>query len=87
MINRAAEDFARELDRQMMEDIEKETRMKQGWVKAPFTTENFLWPFEHRLDEVMAWIHVNATGEYRVFGKEFWFRRKKDLTAFILKWS
>ena len=61
--------------------------MIRGWVKAPFTTDQFVWPFEHRISEVTQWMHINVAGEYKVFGKEFWFRDKKDLTAFVLRWA
>lgn len=61
--------------------------MIRGWVKAPFTTDKFSWPFDYKLDEVVAWIHVNHTNDYKVFGKEFWFKDKKDLTAFVLRWA
>jgi hypothetical protein len=61
--------------------------MKRGWVRAPFTTDRFTWPFEFRIDQVMHWLDINATSEYQVFGKEFWFRDKKDLTAFVLRWQ
>jgi hypothetical protein len=87
LIDRAAAEFAREIDQQILEEIEKEGLMEEGWVKAPFTTDKFSWPFKHILEEVVAWIHVNHTDEYQVFGKEFWFKSPSDLTAFILKWS
>lgn len=82
-----AEEVAKEIDQEIVNNIIRMECMKKGWVKAPFTTDRFVFPFEYRLDEVSAWIHTNATGEYKVFGKEFWFQRKIDLTAFILKWS
>lgn len=87
MMQILAEEIAKEIDQEIINGIARETLMKQGWVKASFTTDRFVFPFEYRLDEVSAWIHTNATGEYKIFGKEFWFQRKKDLTAFILKWS
>lgn len=58
-----------------------------SWSKAPFNTSKFTWPFASRLGEVVEWIHLNSTGGYRLLGQDFWFQNKKDLTAFILKWS
>lgn len=82
-----SEEIDNEVVNNIREIVEKNELMKKGWVKAPFGTDKFSWPFEYRLEEVSEWIHLNATGEYRIFGKEFWFQSKKDLTAFILKWS
>ena len=87
MIDRAVEDLARAIDQNILESLKKEILMEQGWVKAPFTANKFTWPFKHILDEVVAWIHVNHTDEYRVLDNEFWFKSPRDLTAFILKWS
>ena len=84
LINKAADDFARAIDQQIMQDIEKEGCMKRGWVCAPFTAEKFEY---YVLTDVSAWIHINATDEYKIFGREFWFKSPKDLTAFVLKWA
>lgn len=86
-IERMADDLARMVDEEIINQTIRKDVMLKGWVQAPFTTDKFVFPFEFRLDEVTAWIHTNATKEYRVFGKEFWFKSKKDLTAFILKWG
>lgn len=86
-IDKAAEEFARQIDEDIINGIHREQLMLDGWTMAPFTTDKFVFPFEYRLHEVTAWIHTNATGEYKVFGKEFWFENPQDLTAFILKWQ
>lgn len=65
----------------------KELIVDDSWSKAPFNTSKFTWPFASRLGEVVEWIHLNSTGGYRLLGQDFWFQNKKDLTAFILKWS
>ncbi len=83
----AAKSLADEIDAEIVNNFIRQDVMLKGWTQAPFTTDKFSWPFEFRLDEVAAWIHTNATDEYRIFGKEFWFKSKKDLTAFVLKWA
>jgi Major capsid protein Gp23 len=85
--NELGKQLQHEIDQEIVNDIIRMECMKKGWVKAPFTTDKFSWPFAYRINEVTEWIHTNATGEYQVFGKEFWFQKKVDLTAFILKWS
>lgn len=82
-----SDEIDKELVNQLLEEIEKDKCMKQGWVKAPFTTDYFKYNSLTQIEDVAAWIHLNTTGEYKIFGKEFWFQRKKDLTAFCLKWA
>ena len=81
-------EISKEIDQQIIrdiqEEIEKDKCMKQGWVVAPFTSDKFN---PNTVIEMAAWIHINATGEYRIFGREFWFQRKQDLTAFCLRWA
>jgi hypothetical protein len=86
-IERMAVDLAKMIDEEIINQTIRKDVMLKGWTCAPFTTDRFVFPFEFRLDEVTAWLHTNTTGEYRVFGKEFWFKSKKDLTAFILKFG
>jgi hypothetical protein len=84
MAQQISAEIDKELVNQLLEEIEKDKCMIQGWVKAPFTTANFKYDV---LYDVSAWIHINATDEYKIFGKEFWFKSPKDLTAFVLKWA
>lgn len=80
-----------EIDREIVEgavsSILRKTLSSQGWVSAPFTIDQFMWPLPHRLDDVMEWVHKNSQGGYRVVGKEFWFEQEQDLTTFVLRWS
>jgi len=86
-----SQEIANAIDQEIIQDIrdhqERDELMIKGWVKAPFTTEKFKHDSLNNIQDVAAWIHLNATGEYRIFGREFWFQRQRDLTAFILRWS
>lgn len=86
-MDQLAYEIKKEIDEEIINSVIRDEVMLKGWTAAPFTSDKFLFPFEFRLDEVTAWIHTNATDEYRIFGKEFWFKSKKDLTAFILKFG
>jgi hypothetical protein len=77
--------MTREMEHELLSS--KELIVDDSWSKAPFNTSKFTWPFAPRLGEVVEWIHLNSTGRYRLIGQDFWFQNKKDLTAFILKWS
>jgi len=86
-MDQMAYEIQKEIDEEIVNSFLRNDLMLKGWVQAPFKTNRFVSPFEFRLDEVSAWIHTNATDEYRIFGKEFWFKNEKDLTAFILKFG
>lgn len=86
-VQEAGKRLQEEIDATLLNNIIGETLMKHGWKKAPFDTSKFTWPMEYKLDDVVAWMHVNATGAYKVFGNDFWFQRDKDLTAFVLRWA
>ena len=84
------EEFSKILTEVMTREMEHELLkliVDDSWSKAPFNTSKFTWPFAPRLGEVVEWIHLNSTGGYRLLGQDFWFQNKKDVTAFILKWS
>lgn len=87
LLEQLAEEVAKEIDAEIINSMIEESLVADGWVKAPFSTGKFLFPFVFQLDDVSAWIHQNATAEYRIIGDHFWFESEKDLTAFILKWS
>ncbi len=86
-----ADELRQQIDREIVDEIVNANLKKElkfeGWVSAPFTIDKFMWPLQHRLPEVSAWIHQNCTAGYRIVGKEFWFEKETDLTTFILKWS
>lgn len=79
--------MAEAIDAEIIEEMQRQLYMEKGWVRAPFTTDKFSWPLTHYIADVAAWMHINTTDEYRIFGKEFWFKSEKDLTAFILKFG
>jgi hypothetical protein len=81
------EEMVQEMDNEIIESITGELLLLDGWVKAPFGTDKFTWPFAHQVDAVAAWIHANATDDYRISNKQFLFKSEQDLTAFILRWA
>jgi hypothetical protein len=76
-----------EIDQEIVDDIRRQGLMLEGWHKAPFTSEKFTTPVGTQIADVVAWIHLNATAQYQIFGREFWFTSEEDLTLFVLKWS
>jgi hypothetical protein len=87
LMDQMAYEIQKEIDEEIVNGFIRDDVMLKGWTQAPFTTDKFSWPFEYKLDEVAAWVHIHASDEYKFFGKEIWFKSKQDLTAFILKWG
>jgi hypothetical protein len=77
----------KEIDDEIVNTIKRQRLMLEGWVKAPFTSDKFATPGNHQIAEVVKWIHLNTTAQYQIFGREFWFTSKEDLTLFVLRWS
>ena len=77
----------KEIDEEIVNNIRRHELMLKGWVKAPFTSDKFAAPGNHQIAEVTAWIHMNTTAQYQIFGREFWFSSKEDLTLFVLRWA
>jgi hypothetical protein len=77
----------KEIDEEIVNNIRRHELMLKGWVKAPFTSDKFATPGNHQIAEVTAWIHMNTTAQYQIFGREFWFSSKEDLTLFVLRWA
>jgi hypothetical protein len=75
------------IDDEIVNTIKRQRLMLEGWHKAPFTSEKFTTPVGTQIADVVAWIHLNATAQYQIFGREFWFTSKEDLTLFVLRWS
>ena len=86
-LDQAAAELAEAIDQGVINSMIKESLLDSGWICAPITTGKFTWPFDFQLDTVAAWIHTNATDDYRIVDTEFFFKSTKDLTAFILRWS
>lgn len=76
-----------DIDMEIVNDIKRHDLMLKGWQKAPFTSDKFATPGNHQIADVAAWIHMNTTKQYLIFGREFWFASKEDLTLFVLRWA
>jgi hypothetical protein len=64
------------------EAIRKDCMLK-GWIEAPFKVDHV----KEEIVKLVDWLKANTTEQYQLFGNEIWFMSKKDLTAFVLRWS
>lgn len=71
-----AELLAREIDNEIIGNLLDEQYItKLGWTKVNILAS----------DESSAWIHINATGDYKYHDRGWYFENAADATAFLLK--
>ena len=85
LLDRWAEQIARDVDKEIIESLLIEDLLRQGWTKAPVTwAQVFLkdmWSIE-----TAVWCGKNATGDYKLLNGNWYFEQAKDATAFVLEW-
>ena len=84
-MDEAARLSAQEIDREMMESIEAECLLGNGWKESPLRKP---WgPFSNWEAETAQWCHLNCTGDYKYVLSHWWFENPADATAFTLKFA
>lgn len=76
LMNKVAEDMAKDIDYQILTDVLK-------WTKVE------LLPFESNYDavDIVDWCHDNCQGKFINFGFKFAFAKAEDAEWFILRWK
>jgi hypothetical protein len=82
-----SEELAKEIDREILNDILAIRLIKEGWVQPSIPYVKYRWPFNDRLAEIGEWVHLHATGDYRNINGKWVFENPADATAFTLKWA
>ena len=91
MLDRMAEEMAREIDKELLDDLMIDVLTKDGWtqtkVNPAFTDMGMLsGRFEDWYARTGKWIHKNAQGDYKLIKGQWLFKDPRDATMFILKW-
>lgn len=87
-MEQAAYEMQQEIDREIMETMEAEHLLSNGWKESPVTgprrsfASNNVWPAE-----TAAWCHLHCTGDYKYVLSHWWFEHASDATAFTLKFA
>jgi hypothetical protein len=89
MLDRMAEEMAREIDKQLLDDLMIDILTKKdGWTQTRINPafvdiiSNNDW-----YAETAEWIHLNAQGDYKLLKGQWLFEDPRDATMFILRWS
>ena len=84
--------MAKEIDQSIIDDITMETLIQQGWTQTkvnPGYTDLGMMSgrFEQWYSQTAEWVHLNATGDYKLIKGQWLFENAKDATMFILRWA
>ncbi len=91
MLDMAAKDIAKQIDKEVLDTIMIDVLKSEGWTETamnpayepPLTRlSNGEW-----YSETAEWIHLNATGDYKLLRGQWLFEKKEDAVMFTLKWS
>ena len=87
----AAKDIARQIDSELLDTIMLDVLRDDGWTVTAMNpayepplirTGHAEW-----YSETAEWIHLNATGDYKLLRGQWVFENKEDAVMFTLRWS
>jgi hypothetical protein len=92
ILNQACVNLAREMDQSIIDDIVMETLIQDGWTQTKISSAvidkgMMSGRYEAWCSQTAEWIHLNASGDYKLIKGQWVFKDPKDATAFLLKWS
>ena len=94
MLDRIGKDIAREIDKELLDDLMINVLTKDGWIQTkinPAFTDIGMNIVPSRFDDwysqTAEWIHLNAQGDYKLLKGQWLFKDPKDATMFILRWA
>lgn len=92
IINRVADDMARKIDKDLLDDMMIAILKDEDWVETKvnpaYTDMGMLsGKYEEWYSKTAEWIHINAQGDYKLIKGQWLFKEPKDATMFILRWS
>ena len=68
-----------QIDQYIIEDAMRDSLQHLGWTSCPIKNQYS--------DEVSAWIHINAKGDYKMLHGQWWFELSADAMLFTLRWA
>jgi hypothetical protein len=88
ILDEAGKQMARYIDSEIINNTLIEMLTKDGWTQTKINpafgdrTYKSEW-----YAETAEWVHMNATGDYKMLQGQWLFKEPKDATMFILRWS
>ena len=92
IMEKMSRDMARDIDKEIMDTMVMEMLINDGWtptkIDPGFTDLGMLsGRYEEWYSQTAEWVHLNATGDYKLIKGQWIFEKGADATMFILKWT
>ncbi len=90
-LNAASAELARQIDEEILDTIMIDVLKSEGWTATMMNPAYDPLPNQYNkgewYSETAEWIHLNATGDYKLLRGQWLFEKKEDAVMFTLKWS
>lgn len=88
LLERASQEISQSIDREILDSLMIDTLLSKGWTETLIIPATGVSPalFDWYTDTA-EWIHLNATGDYKLLKGRWFFENPKDATMFVLRWS
>lgn len=85
----ASKAMAEQIDKGVLDTIMIDVLKSKGWTGTPINPafEKSIVPEIDWYTETAEWIHLNATGDYKLLRGQWLFEKKEDAVMFTLTWS
>jgi hypothetical protein len=92
MLDRIGKDIAREIDKELLDDLMIDVLTKDGWtptkINPAFPPKGMMSSsFNEWYSQTAEWVHLNAQDDYKLLKGQWVFKDPKDATMFILRWA
>lgn len=90
ILNEAGAAFANHIDKEILDTIMIDVLKSDGWIETNINPAFGHGSIVTEIDwyaETAEWIHINATGDYKLLKGQWLFERKEDAVMFTLRWS
>ena len=89
ILEEASLHLARQIDEEILDTIMIDVLKNEGWTGTTINPAfgKSIVPEIDWYTETAEWIHLNATGDYKLLKGQWLFENKEDAVMFTLKWS
>ena len=90
ILDKIAREFAQEVDNDIIDTSMINVLKSQGWTETDSNPAYGDGSIVNEIDWYVStaeWIHINATGDYKLLKGRWLFENKHDALMFKLKWS
>lgn len=85
--SKAALAMAKAIDQEIVETLEIESLLKQGWIDSRLQRPIGWLTTGDWCIHTSEWCHTHCTGDYKYCSGRWFFVNSQDCTAFLLKWA